>query len=47
MISTDMIREVMRKIVSRELLPSIYESSYTALPVPEDTSTTGNWTRSS
>mgnify|MGYP000928195731 FL=1 len=30
MISTDMIREVMRKIVSRELLPSIYESSYTA-----------------
>lgn len=30
MISTDMIREVMRKIVSKELLPSIYESSYTA-----------------
>ena len=30
MISTDMIREVMRKIVSWELLPSIYESSYTA-----------------
>ncbi|MGJ7029520.1 MULTISPECIES: 2-phosphoglycerate kinase [Methanothermobacter] len=30
MTSTDMIREVMRKIVSRELLPSIYESSYTA-----------------
>lgn len=30
MISTDMIREVMRKIVSRELLPTIYESSYTA-----------------
>jgi 2-phosphoglycerate kinase len=30
MISTDMIREVMRKIVSKELVPSIYESSYTA-----------------
>ncbi len=30
MISTDMIREVMRKIVSRDLLPSLYESSYTA-----------------
>jgi len=30
MISTDMIREVMRKIVSEELLPTIYESSYTA-----------------
>lgn len=30
MISTDMIREVMRKIVSKELLPTIYESSYTA-----------------
>jgi 2-phosphoglycerate kinase len=30
MISTDMIREVMRKIASKELLPTIYESSYTA-----------------
>lgn len=30
MISTDMIREVMRKIVSQELIPTIYESSYTA-----------------
>lgn len=30
MISTDMIREVMRKIVSKEVLPTIYESSYTA-----------------
>lgn len=30
MISTDMIREVMRKIVTKELVPSIYESSYTA-----------------
>lgn len=30
MISTDMIREVMRKIVGRELVPTIYESSYTA-----------------
>ena len=30
MISTDMIREVMRKIVSKELLPTLYESSYTA-----------------
>lgn len=30
MISTDMIREVMRKIVSKDLLPTIYESSYTA-----------------
>lgn len=30
MISTDMIREVMRKIVGKELLPTIYESSYTA-----------------
>jgi len=30
MISTDMIREVMRKIVSKELIPTIYESSYTA-----------------
>jgi 2-phosphoglycerate kinase len=30
MISTDMIREVMRKIVSKELLPTIFESSYTA-----------------
>ena len=30
MISTDMIREVMRKIVSKELLPTIYESSYSA-----------------
>lgn len=30
MISTDMIREVMRKIISKELIPTIYESSYTA-----------------
>lgn len=30
MISTDMIREVMRKITSKELCPTIYESSYTA-----------------
>lgn len=30
MISTDMIREVMRKTSSKELLPTIYESSYTA-----------------
>ena len=30
MISTDMIREVMRKIASKDLLPTIYESSYTA-----------------
>ncbi|RJS48300.1 MAG: 2-phosphoglycerate kinase [Methanobacterium sp.] len=30
MISTDMIREVMRKIVGKELVPTIYESSYTA-----------------
>lgn len=30
MISTDMIREVMRKMVSKELLPTIFESSYTA-----------------
>jgi len=30
MISTDMIREVMRKIVSKELIPTIYESSYSA-----------------
>jgi 2-phosphoglycerate kinase len=30
MISTDMIREVMRKTSSKELLPTLYESSYTA-----------------
>ncbi len=30
MISTDMIREVMRKIVSKDLSPVIHESSYTA-----------------
>ncbi|KZX10419.1 2-phosphoglycerate kinase [Methanobrevibacter curvatus] len=30
MISTDMIREVMRKIVSKELSPVIHESSFTA-----------------
>jgi 2-phosphoglycerate kinase len=30
MISTDMIREVMRKMVSEELLPTLFESSYTA-----------------
>ncbi len=30
MISTDMIREVMRKIVSQDLSPVIHESSYTA-----------------
>jgi 2-phosphoglycerate kinase len=28
--STDMIREVMRKMVSRELCPTLFESSYTA-----------------
>ncbi|WP_048188384.1 2-phosphoglycerate kinase [Methanobacterium paludis] len=41
MISTDMIREVMRKIVSKELLPTLYESSYTAfsslrIPTPPE-----------
>lgn len=41
MISTDMIREVMRKIVSKELSPVIHESSYTAhnvlrIPPPLD-----------
>ena len=30
LLSTDMIREVMRKIVSKELCPTIFESSYTA-----------------
>jgi 2-phosphoglycerate kinase len=41
MISTDMIREVMRKIVSKELSPVIHESSFTAykglrvMPPPE------------
>ncbi|MEG3224399.1 MAG: 2-phosphoglycerate kinase [Methanobacteriales archaeon Met13] len=30
MISTDMIREVMRKTSSKELIPTLYESSYTA-----------------
>ncbi|MDO5851696.1 MAG: 2-phosphoglycerate kinase [Methanobacteriaceae archaeon] len=30
MISTDMIREVMRKIVSKQLCPTLFESSYTA-----------------
>lgn len=30
MLSTDMIREVMRKIVSKELCPTLFESSYTA-----------------
>ncbi|MBI5681031.1 MAG: 2-phosphoglycerate kinase [Methanobacterium sp.] len=30
MTSTDIIREVMRKMVSKELLPTIFESSYTA-----------------
>ena len=33
MVSTDMIREVMRKIVSKELSPVIHESSYTAFNV--------------
>ncbi len=33
MVSTDMIREVMRKIVSKELSPVIHESSYTACSV--------------
>ncbi len=41
MISTDMIREVMRKTSSPELLPTIYESSYTAyrslrIPTPPE-----------
>lgn len=30
MLSTDMVREVMRKIVSKELCPTLFESSYTA-----------------
>ncbi len=30
MLSTDMIREVMRKIVSKQLCPTLFESSYTA-----------------
>ncbi len=30
MVSTDMIREVMRKIVSKELCPTLFQSSYTA-----------------
>ena len=30
MLSTDMIREVMRKMVSKELCPTLFESSYTA-----------------
>lgn len=30
MLSTDMIREVMRKIVSKELCPTLFQSSYTA-----------------
>lgn len=30
MTSTDIIREVMRKMVSKELLPTLFESSYTA-----------------
>ncbi|WP_409200750.1 2-phosphoglycerate kinase [Methanobrevibacter sp. DSM 116169] len=33
MISTDMIREVMRKIVSKELSPVLHESSFTAYKV--------------
>jgi 2-phosphoglycerate kinase len=41
MISTDMIREVMRKIVSKELSPVIHESSFTAykglrVPLPPE-----------
>ncbi len=41
MISTDMVREVMRKIISKELSPVIHESSYTAqnvlrIPPPLD-----------
>lgn len=41
MLSTDMIREVMRKIVSKELCPTLFESSYTAAdsvttPVPAE-----------
>ncbi len=41
MISTDMIREVMRKMISKELLPTLYESSYTAyksikIPLPSE-----------
>lgn len=30
MISTDMIREVMRKMISKELIPSLHESTFTA-----------------
>lgn len=30
MLSTDMIREVMRKVVSKEMTPTLFESSYTA-----------------
>ncbi|ADG13754.1 ATP-cone domain protein [Methanocaldococcus infernus ME] len=32
-IGTDSIREVMRKVISRELVPTLYESSYTAWKV--------------
>ncbi|ACV25260.1 2-phosphoglycerate kinase [Methanocaldococcus fervens] len=32
-IGTDSIREVMRKVISRELIPTLYESSYTAWKV--------------
>ena len=35
-IGTDSIREVMRKIISRELIPTLYESSYTAWKVLKD-----------
>ncbi len=35
-IGTDSIREVMRKVISRELIPTLYESSYTAWKVLRD-----------
>ncbi|NPA63302.1 MAG: 2-phosphoglycerate kinase [Methanococci archaeon] len=35
-IGTDSIREVMRKVISRELIPTLYESSYTAWRVLRD-----------
>lgn len=35
-IGTDSIREVMRKVISRDLIPTLYESSYTAWKVLRD-----------
>ncbi|CAB3288755.1 2-phosphoglycerate kinase [Methanocaldococcus lauensis] len=35
-IGTDSIREVMRKVISRDLIPTLYESSYTAWKVLKD-----------